>query len=152
MQILNIIGAGRVGKTLAKRWYTEQVFSIGAVVNRSFNSATDSCDFIGQGTAYPAIADMPSSDVIMIACSDDKIAAIAKELALHHDVKHKVCFHVSGCIASSELQVLKEKGAYIASLHPLKSFADPNIACANFDGTFCALEGDGIATNLLLFG
>jgi predicted short-subunit dehydrogenase-like oxidoreductase (DUF2520 family) len=37
----------------------------------------------------------------------------------------------------------------VASLHPVKSFADPNLAVSTFEGTYCALEGDPEACAIL---
>ena len=37
----------------------------------------------------------------------------------------------------------------MASVHPLKSFADPGTAVQSFAGTWCAVEGDGAALAVL---
>ena len=52
MQTLNIIGAGRVGQTLARLWHARAVFQIGAVCNRSIGSAQAAVTFIDAGKAY----------------------------------------------------------------------------------------------------
>ncbi len=39
----------------------------------------------------------------------------------------------------------KKSGALIASIHPIKSFADPSLCITNFAGTFCGAEGDSTA-------
>jgi predicted short-subunit dehydrogenase-like oxidoreductase (DUF2520 family) len=40
-------------------------------------------------------------------------------------------------------------GAHVASVHPLKSFADPSAAVQSFAGTWCAAEGGGAALEIL---
>jgi predicted short-subunit dehydrogenase-like oxidoreductase (DUF2520 family) len=37
----------------------------------------------------------------------------------------------------------------VASVHPLKSFADPALAARTFRGTYCAAEGDAVALAVL---
>jgi predicted short-subunit dehydrogenase-like oxidoreductase (DUF2520 family) len=59
-------------------------------------------------------------------------------------------FHCSGAKASSELEALRRAGALVASVHPVRSFADPAAVAAAFDGTFCGVEGDAAALALLL--
>ena len=43
----------------------------------------------------------------------------------------------------------KAVGALIASVHPVKSFADPAQAIGDFAGTFCGMEGDVAALDVL---
>ena len=40
-------------------------------------------------------------------------------------------------------------GAHVASVHPVRSFADPQAVAADFAGTFCGIEGDQEALALL---
>jgi hypothetical protein len=64
--------------------------------------------------------------------------------------KGAVVFHCSGAKASTELDALRRAGALVASVHPVRSFADPAAVAADFDGTFCGVEGDAAALALLL--
>lgn len=56
-----------------------------------------------------------------------------------------VVFHCSGALSSVVLAAAKARGAQVASVHPLKSFASPASSVATFSGTYCALEGDAAA-------
>jgi len=47
------------------------------------------------------------------------------------------------------LQPVQAQGAAIASVHPVKSFADQQAAYENFAGTFCGMEGDAAALAVL---
>jgi predicted short-subunit dehydrogenase-like oxidoreductase (DUF2520 family) len=58
-------------------------------------------------------------------------------------------FHCSGALSSEELAPAVERGAHVASVHPLKSFAEPRDAVRNFADTWCAAEGDGAALAVL---
>jgi predicted short-subunit dehydrogenase-like oxidoreductase (DUF2520 family) len=60
-----------------------------------------------------------------------------------------VVFHCSGAKASIELDALRQAGALAASVHPVRSFADPQQVADAFDGTFCGVEGDEGALALL---
>jgi predicted short-subunit dehydrogenase-like oxidoreductase (DUF2520 family) len=86
----------------------------------------------------------------MLAVSDDRIAEAAQALAAGCEVKGAVVFHCSGAKASAELAALRAAGAYIASVHPVRSFADPGQVAGAFDGTYCGVEGDAQALALLI--
>jgi predicted short-subunit dehydrogenase-like oxidoreductase (DUF2520 family) len=60
-----------------------------------------------------------------------------------------IVFHCSGSQASSILAPLAAAGAQVASVHPLKSFADPAAAVKSFAGTWCTAEGDAAALAVL---
>jgi predicted short-subunit dehydrogenase-like oxidoreductase (DUF2520 family) len=61
-----------------------------------------------------------------------------------------VVFHCSGSLPSSELDAAVRVGARVASVHPLKSFAEPAEAVRTFVGTPCAAEGDRGALQVLV--
>src|SRR5690606_19190722 len=60
-----------------------------------------------------------------------------------------IVFHCSGALPSSVLQPLSEQGAFIASVHPIKSFSSAQQALASFGGTWCGMEGDPAALQVL---
>jgi predicted short-subunit dehydrogenase-like oxidoreductase (DUF2520 family) len=147
---LNIVGAGHVGRALGRLFFTHGVFSIQDVLTRSAGSAQAAVAFIGAGRAAGAIDALRPADVWMLAVSDDRIGAVAQGLAAGCDLKGAVVFHCSGAKASSELDALRAAGAFVASVHPVRSFADPEQVAAAFDGTFCGVEGDAQALALLV--
>jgi len=59
MKTLNIIGAGRVGRTLAALWHAQRTFQIQDVCSRTPDSARAAVSFIGSGRAVDAIASLP---------------------------------------------------------------------------------------------
>ena len=143
---LDIVGAGRVGKTLARLWKEQAAFEIGDVVNRSPESSKRAIAFIGGGT----VGQIDQIDVLMISTADSAIADCAAALAKTASIRpESVVFHCSGSISSEILAPLRARGASIASMHPVKSFADESLAVESFSGTFCALEGDSTAVQVL---
>ncbi len=83
------------------------------------------------------------SDIVWLTVPDDAIAAVAAELADVQAWKGKLVFHSSGALSSDELAPLRERGARVASVHPLMTFvrgAVPRMAGVPF-----ALEGDAAA-------
>lgn len=147
---LSVIGAGKVGKTLCRLWSHVGVFEIGDVLNRRPEHARIAADFIGAGKPVATWADLGKADLFMIAVPDDAIAACAERLAEAGLVGPGViAFHCSGSKSSSVLAAAKAAGADVASLHPVKTFADPRRAAETFAGTYCALEGDPRARAVL---
>jgi predicted short-subunit dehydrogenase-like oxidoreductase (DUF2520 family) len=145
---LNIVGAGHVGRALGRLFAARGVFAVQDVLTRAKASAQAAVDFIGAGRAVDGIAAMRPAAVWMLAVSDDRIADVAQQLAAQCDVRG-VVFHCSGAKASAELASLRAAGAFVASVHPVRSFADPQQVADAFDGTFCGVEGDADALALL---
>ena len=150
MKTLNIIGAGRVGRTLAALWFQHRVFEIRSVYNRTLVSATNAAAFIGAGTACAGLEAMPRAEVWLLATPDGEIARAAESLACSGLLQAgDVVFHCSGALPSSALRAVVPVGVPVASVHPLKSFADPFDAVRTFAGTYCAAEGDAAALAVL---
>jgi predicted short-subunit dehydrogenase-like oxidoreductase (DUF2520 family) len=149
LNTLNIVGAGHVGRALGRLFFTHGVFSVQDVLTRSGGSAQAAVDFIGAGRVVDSIETLRPAKVWMLAVSDDRIAEVAQRLAASCDLRGAVVFHCSGAKASIELDALRRAGALAASVHPVRSFADPQQVADAFDGTFCGVEGDEGALALL---
>lgn len=154
-KLLSVVGAGRVGKTVATLLARNNCVIINEVCNRSLDSAQQAVDFIGYGQAIFDLCRMRPSELWMISSVDSEVAAVAQSLAAAGVVRvGDIVFHTSGVLPSAVLAPLQARGALVASIHPIKSFADPQQAIETFDGTWCALEGDAGACGVLenLFG
>jgi len=150
MRTLDIIGCGSVGRTLGKLWHDARAFQIGGVLNRSVESAADAVSFIGAGNAVASYEALEPADAFMVSTSDDAIEGCCRELVQAGVLKGgDTVFHCSGSMPSSVLGPAREAGARTASIHPVKSFADPARSVETFAGTFCALEGDEGACDVL---
>lgn len=149
MQSLSIIGAGHVGKVLARLWRQSSSYEILGILNSSLDSGIKAAEYIGGGYVVESVSDIPNSDSYMITVSDDNIAECYDQLARSHDLSGSVVFHCSGSLPSSILQSrASDKG--VASIHPVKSFADVDASVASFEGTFCGYEGDDAALAAIL--
>lgn len=142
---LNLVGAGHVGKVLGRLLSDSGAFVVQDVLTRSPASSRAARDFIGAGRACADISAMRAADVWLLAVNDDQIAPVAAALAQAHKVDAALVFHCSGARASSELQAMAAQGAQVASVHPIRSFADPEAVARDFAGTWCGIEGDAAA-------
>jgi predicted short-subunit dehydrogenase-like oxidoreductase (DUF2520 family) len=151
MLSLNIIGAGKVGRVFGRLFAQHQVFQIHHVFGRSALSLEQAVAFIGTGVAVTDFAELAPADVTMLTVPDDKIARVCEELvALGLFKSGSIVFHCSGAKASTELIAASAAGAYVASVHPVCSFANPGQLATHFAGSICSLEGDAAAVQALL--
>lgn len=147
---LNIVGCGRTGRTLGRLFQDARVFEVKNVLTRSIESATQATEFIGCGRPLRDMHEFTPAPVWMIATPDEEIAPMAERLVLANWIRQgDVVFHLSGALSSAELRACKDVGASVASLHPVQNFASPEASIEQFEGTWCALEGDSAATRIL---
>jgi predicted short-subunit dehydrogenase-like oxidoreductase (DUF2520 family) len=137
-----IIGAGRLGKTLARLVVSASDYSLSGLYTRSASPQigevlTDTSILI-QSSEH-----MQPADIYLITTPDDQIAA-ACDMLCHSSYLQpgNIILHCSGLHTAAILQSAKNHGCYTASIHPLRSFADPLQSYQAFPGTYCALEGD----------
>ncbi|WP_313030276.1 Rossmann-like and DUF2520 domain-containing protein [Massilia alkalitolerans] len=149
MATLNLVGAGHVGRALGRLFASGGAFTVQDVLTRNAASAREAVDFIGAGQACTTLAQMRPAQVWMLAVGDDAIVPACEALATHGQLAGAIVFHCSGAKASGELQAARAAGAHVASVHPVRSFADPQAVAADFAGTFCGIEGDQGALGLL---
>lgn len=150
MRTLNIIGSGRVGRACGRLWARARVFEIQDVLTRSRASADEGVKFIGAGRAVGQLDEMRRAEVWMIATGDDAIVPIGVTLAASRRIAPgDIVFHASGATSSSDLGPVREQGALVASVHPIKTFTDAGAAARTFPGTYCGAEGDAGALRVL---
>jgi predicted short-subunit dehydrogenase-like oxidoreductase (DUF2520 family) len=151
MHTLNVVGAGRVGRTLASLWTEKHTFLVQDVLDGSEEGANAAVAFIGEGAAVAALDAMRAADVWMITTPDRAIVPTVREIADAGLLRSgDVVFHCSGSLPSAELEPATDRRARVASVHPLKSFADPAEAVRTFVGTPCAAEGERGALQVLV--
>lgn len=147
---LNIIGAGQLGKTLGRLLHTQTELQIGDVLNQSVASAQQSVEFIGDGRAVEQLSAMHPAEYYLLACPDKQIETCCQQLAASGVLQSGMTvFHCSGALASDILNSAAEQGAQTANVHPVRSFANPVQAVAQFSGTYCGMEGDEAALTKL---
>lgn len=153
---VNLIGAGKLG-TVVAHWVAHSPPVLGQnaaplvlqdVCTRSLESAQKAVQIIKAGHATSSIVQMQAADVWLLAVSDSQITPVAQALALHlqnlgqnNSNPSPIICHFSGALASDQLQALTDIGAYCASVHPILSFAQFEMAVQQFKTSVCALEG-----------
>lgn len=142
---LNLIGAGRVGCTLARLWAAQGAFRIQAVLSRRPLAAQALVASLGQGEVVDDLAALPAADVWLLAVPDTQIAPVAAALAALPGMAPAMAWHCSGFLCADQMAPLQARGWALASTHPALSFADAALALGQFPGTVCALEGDAPA-------
>lgn len=150
MITINIIGAGRLGKTIARLLSDNAKVTIQAICNQSLQSANDAISFIGQGKACAELSKLPPADVTLITTPDDEIKGVSERLACSESLKpgSTIC-HFSGALSSVILKNLSAKGCGIMSAHPMHSFAKAKLSVNSFSGSYCAVEGSEASLNLV---
>lgn len=148
---LNILGAGKLARTLARLWHQQRSFALQQCYSRRYQSARQCCDFAGAGRAISTLDDFDTADVWLLATPDRAIAETAQQLAAQRLVRPgDIVFHCSGVQTAQSLQPLQSAGAHTASVHPLHSFADPAASIRSFAGSYCTAEGQAAALQRLL--
>ena len=84
--------------------------------------------------------------VVWITVHDDAIARVADELAARQEWRGRIVFHCSGALSSDELEPLRTKGATVASVHPVMTFAANTLP--SLAGVAFGVEGDAVAVRL----
>jgi predicted short-subunit dehydrogenase-like oxidoreductase (DUF2520 family) len=146
MQKLNIIGAGRVGKSLARLFFENHIFEIAQVYTQSAETNLTALEFIGSGSGVTGISQVQAVDITLLAVPDDQLVNTTEAL-LQYDALPAggVLFHCSGSKSSLDLlaqvPALDRLQIQLASVHPVRSFADPSAVVKDFSGTICSIEG-----------
>ncbi len=139
---LHLLGAGRAATALA-RLLQQRGFQIGKVVCTSLESAGSAVDVIGAGhpSTEPAAA-LEAGVTTLWGVPDRDIAPLATSLAQQPGMlTDAVLLHLSGSLTSEALHPLRERGASLGSLHPMRAFADRQQPPSSLQGVFFGIEG-----------
>ncbi|MNR91867.1 Rossmann-like domain protein [compost metagenome] len=149
-QTLSIIACGKVGQTLARLWVQSQTIQLQDILNTSVESGSRAATFIGAGRVARDYADLQAADIFLIGAPDDQIAACCAALAASGRLSaQSIVFHCSGALSASILTSASLQGAAVASIHPIRSFAVPEQVVTSFAGTYCGIEGEQRALEVL---
>lgn len=138
---VSIIGAGRVGSALALR-LKEKGYPVTAVASRSASSAERLGARVGARVCAAAEA-AREGELIFLTTPDGVIGMVAAEIACGGGIRRgQYVAHVSGAHPAAILKPAEEAGATVFSLHPLQSFATPELALERLPGSYFTFEGD----------
>lgn len=87
-----------------------------------------------------------TADLVWFCVPDGAIRATAHDFAERLEWRSKYAFHSSGALASDELDDLSQRGARVASLHPMMTFVRGSVP--SLEGVSFALEGDPAAVRM----
>ena len=148
---VNIVGAGRVGETFLRLLGDLDGFLVQDVMNARVESAKKAVAAAGTGRAVSACGALRPANLWILAVPDTQIATVAGEIARHSTGSGttSIAFHCSGFLPAAEMVPLRALGWHLASVHPVLSFADAAVAARKFSGTFCGIEGDEAALDLI---
>ncbi|MEW6183175.1 MAG: Rossmann-like and DUF2520 domain-containing protein [Bacillota bacterium] len=136
-----VIGAGRVGSALALS-LTERGYPVAAVASRSAASAERLAAKVGARVCAAAEA-AREGELVFVTTPDGVIGTTAAEIAREGGIRGgQYVAHVSGAHPAAILMPAKEAGAVVFSLHPLQSFATPELALERLPGSYFTFEGD----------
>lgn len=141
VKTIAVVGAGRVGQTLA-RGLCRRGYRLGAVVTTHLRTARAAVRFIAAGKAstLPS-ASLEEAAIVIVATADRQVANAARHLARSAtDWRGKVVLHTSGALSSGELAPLRRRGAAVGSLHPIYPFPRPLRSLPR--GIVFGVEGD----------
>ena len=148
---LTIIGAGKLGKTLACLWAEQGFFHPTQIMTRHQHSAEAAVEFVGAGQAHWRFETLQPTDVYLIATPDQDIQTSIKRLIEAGLLSgNSIVFHCSGALSSQALAPAETLGANTASVHPVHSFAVPKQSLQHFTGSTCTYEGSPGALKQLL--
>lgn len=149
MKTIGIIGTGMVGTPLGLL-FLKSGYAIGPLYNRTIASSEKARAILDAGTVAASFKEFGEVDILLITTNDSSLASVAQQVADAVFLKAgTIALHCSGALPSSILSPLQQKGAKIASIHPVKSFTDPLSDAESFPGTWCGAEGDEVALEIL---
>ena len=147
---LSIIGAGRLGTTLAVA-LADKGYLLRSLVARRVQSARKAASLLDtevQVLAAKQLRSLRSADLFLITVPDDQIPDVAmnlSEIRFKADRKKMTALHTSGALSSDVLAPLREKGWHTGSIHPLVSVSGTQDRDASLRGAFWSVEGDSSA-------
>ncbi|MBW2038732.1 MAG: DUF2520 domain-containing protein [Deltaproteobacteria bacterium] len=139
-----IVGAGVVGTALAYL-LKEKGYSIVGIASRRQESAQRAASLLESGVRATTTPEeiVPDADMVFITTSDSAIQEVCEGIASKEGFRpEQIVVHTSGALPSTILRRAKERGALIASVHPLQSFADVEEAVKIIPSSIFCLEGD----------
>lgn len=139
-----VVGCGRVGTALAVS-LCKAGYKVSVLWSRDSKKAAR----IALGCGAESVATLREAalgaDMVFLTVIDSVIGAVAAKMAKElegSDIEGRCFYHMSGALPSSVLMPLKRLGGSVASLHPLQTFPDVDMAIRTLPGSLFCAEGD----------
>lgn len=145
---ISIIGPGRLGAALALE-LSRAGFTITDLVSRDRPASWRKANRLARRLRSRVVSFKSGAirgAVIWLCVPDREIPSVVRQLAPLVNWKGKTVFHSSGALTSDELGQLRDRGATVASVHPLMTFVARS-APALRDVPF-GIEGDSAAIHV----
>lgn len=144
-----VIGPGKVGISIAMLAKSAGL-TLAAIGGRNPERVNLASNLLGGGVSQGSIFEAArKAEVVLIAVSDDSIESVCIELVANEVLKKgTIVTHFSGALTSDVLKSAREAGCFVASAHPLRSFAQAGVDAAAC-GEYWFLEGDKEATSVM---
>ncbi len=145
-----IVGCGTVGTAVGKL-LGDAGYHISGVATKHLETARAAAGMTGAAKFSDSPWDITrGADIVFITTPDDLIETTCTEIAQHKGFeRNSVVVHCSGALSSDILSSAAGCGAFLATLHPLQSFASVDHAVTLVPGSFCAIEGDSRAVPIV---
>jgi predicted short-subunit dehydrogenase-like oxidoreductase (DUF2520 family) len=151
MRTFSIVGAGRLGTSLGAA-LVRRGWKIALIVDRDGRAAREGRRIIGAGRAAATIGRTARpGEVVIIAVPDEAVGRVAASLAASGaSWAGRTVFHTSGVLPADALRPLQERGARVASLHPVQTFPRKDAPFSAFRGITWGVEGDEAAVAIAM--
>lgn len=140
--VVHVLGCGRAARVILRRLTVTGRVRPGLIVNRSLASAREAVAFVGAGEPADAFDARIAGGWLMLGLPDGLLADSGAALLGSLPARPQLAFHLSGSVPASELA---SGDIDVASVHPVRAFAEPASAEAAFAGTWCVAEGEAAA-------
>lgn len=144
MNKVGIIGAGKVGVSMAKYLFSNKEFQTIGFYSKTFDSAK----YAAELTATKAFKDLKSlveeSDILIISTPDGQIEKVWSNL-VNINITNKIVCHCSGSLSSKIFFDSNTRKVSVASMHPMHAFSSKEDSYKTLPGVFFTIEGDALA-------
>ena len=149
-QNVAIIGVGRVGGNLACCFF-ENGFSVVCLIDVDLPRARNLASQVNCQRVSARLADLPAAaEIIFITTSDNLLEVICQQLSeLPLSFENKLVLHCSGALNAEVLDAVRQKGAMVASMHPVQTFIPIEFGFTKLEGVFFGIEGDAAALEVV---
>ena len=145
MKKFGIIGAGVVGTALGIA-LCERGWELCGIFDSLPTASQNLAERTGGPVLHRAAEVAAKTELLFITTNDSNIEKIAEQLKAEAAFQpEQVIVHMSGAQTSESLAGARAFGARVLSVHPLQSFANPEMAMQNLPGSMFSIEGESEA-------